>query len=147
MPHSLKCPTRRASCQGPVPHAHAVGQNLLVTSDVHRLHRAFDEAELRADTHTLQALLADDFRSIGDQGYVLDKTQWIGKFAEFVYTSLESSDVEVHCYDHAAIVRCVQRSRSSLAGPGDGVNRSRQPDLGRAARGLATCGHSVQHSR
>jgi hypothetical protein len=88
----------------------------LVISDVHRLHQAFDEAELHADTDTLQTLLADDFRSIGEQGYVLDKAQWIGKFADFSYTSLESSDVEVRCYDHAAIVRCVQRSRSTWQG-------------------------------
>lgn len=93
-------------------YSHAVRQNLRVTSDAHRLQQAFDEAELHADTDTLQALLADDFRSIGDQGYVLDKDQWIAKFAEFAYISLDSSDVEVRCYDHAAIVRCVQRSRS-----------------------------------
>jgi len=98
---------------GRVQYAHVVGQNPLVISDFHRLRRAFEEAELRADTDTLQMLLADDFRSIGDQGYVLDKAQWIGKFAEFAYTSLESSDVEVCCYEHAAIVRCVQRSRST----------------------------------
>lgn len=82
-------------------------------SDVHRLQRAFDQAELRADTDALNALLADDFRSIGDQGVVLDKAQWIGKFAEFGYTSLDSSEVDVCFYGHAAIVRCVQRSRST----------------------------------
>jgi hypothetical protein len=85
-------------------------------SDVNRLQQAFDDAELRGDTDTLRALLADDFRSIGDQGFVLDKAQWIGKFAEFAYISLESSDVEVHRYDHAAIVRCVQRTRSTWQG-------------------------------
>ncbi|MEU5563450.1 nuclear transport factor 2 family protein [Micromonospora musae] len=84
-----------------------------MTSDAHRLQQDFDEAELHADTDTLRALLADDFRSIGDQGHVLDKAQWIGKFAEFAYLSLDSSDVEVHRYEHAAIVRCVQRSRST----------------------------------
>ena len=84
-----------------------------MTSDIYRLHQTFDEAERRADTDTLQALLADDFRSIGDQGYMLDKAQWIGKFTEFAYASLESSDVEVRRYDHAAIVRCIQRSRST----------------------------------
>lgn len=92
--------------------ARAVGQNLTVTSDAHRLLQAFDDAEFRGDTETLQTMLADDFRSIGDQGYVLDKAGWIGKFAEFAYTSLESSEVEVSGYGHAAIVRCVQRSRS-----------------------------------
>jgi hypothetical protein len=93
-----------------------VGQTLLVTSDIARLHRAFTEAERHADTGALQALLADDFRSIGEQGYVLDKARWIGRFAEFAYTSLQTSDVEVRRYDHAAIVRCVQHSRSTWQG-------------------------------
>jgi hypothetical protein len=84
--------------------------------DVHRLQRAFDEAELHADTDALNALLADDFRSIGEQGYVLDKAQWVGKFTEFAYSSLESSEVEVSSYRHAAIVRCVQRSHSAWRG-------------------------------
>jgi len=85
-------------------------------SDVRRLQCAFDEAELRADTDALNALLADDFRSIGEQGYLLDKAQWVGKFADFVYTSLESSEVEVCFYGHAAVVRCVQRSHSVWRG-------------------------------
>jgi hypothetical protein len=101
---------------GPASRALAVGQNLLVISDVLLLQQAFDEAELLADTGALRGLLADDFRSIGDQGVVLDKAQWIGKFGAFAYVSLESSDVEVCCYDHAAIVRCVQRSRSVWRG-------------------------------
>lgn len=87
-----------------------------MTPDAHRLSRVFDEAEMNADTATLQVLLADDFRSIGEQGYVLDKAQWLGKFAEFAYLSLESSEVEVSCYGHAAIVRCIQRSRSIRRG-------------------------------
>jgi uncharacterized protein DUF4440 len=87
-----------------------------VTSDIHRLRSAFDEAELSADAEALTALLAEDFRSIGEQGFVLDKAQWIGKFAEFAYTGLESSEVEVSFYGHAAIVRCVQRSRSVWRG-------------------------------
>jgi hypothetical protein len=87
-----------------------------VTPDIRRLQRAFDEAELRADIDALDALLADDFRSIGEQGYVLDKAQWVGKFAEFAYISLESSEVEVCSYGHAAIVRCVQRSHSTWRG-------------------------------
>jgi hypothetical protein len=87
-----------------------------MTPDPHDLRQAFDDAERRADTAALQALLADDFRSIGERGYVLDKTQWIGKFADFAYTSLESTDVEVSAYDHAAIVRCVQRTRARWQG-------------------------------
>jgi hypothetical protein len=87
-----------------------------MTSNAHRLHHAFATAELQADTSTLQALLADDFRSIGDQGYLLDKAQWLGKFVDFSYTSLQSSDVEVSCYDHVAIIRYVERSSSTWQG-------------------------------
>ena len=87
-----------------------------MTVDVRKLQRTFDEAEASADTEVLNTLLADDFRSIGEQGHVLDKAQWIGKFAEFGYTSLESSETEVCHYGHAAIVRCVQRSRSIWRG-------------------------------
>ena len=61
-------------------------------------------------------MLTDDFRSIGEQGFVLDKAQWIGKFADFAYVSIDSSDVEASRYDHAAIVRCVQRRRSVWQG-------------------------------
>jgi hypothetical protein len=71
---------------------------------------------LNADTTVLRALLADDFRSIGDQGYLLDKAQWLGKFVDFSYTSLRSSDIDVSCYAHAAIVRFVQRSSSTWRG-------------------------------
>lgn len=86
------------------------------TVDLHRLVSAFDEAESRGDTDSLDALLAEDFRSIGEQGFVLDKGQWLGKFAEFSYESLESSDIEISDYGHAAVVRCVQRSRSTWRG-------------------------------
>jgi hypothetical protein len=102
--------------RGRLPPERTVGQDLFVISDLHRLQRAFDEAELHADIDVLNALLADDFRSIGEQGYVLDKAQWVGKFAEFAYTGLESDEVEVSSYGHAAIVRFVQRSRSTWRG-------------------------------
>lgn len=87
-----------------------------MTSDLDRLLRAFDDAEVSADIGALDRLLTEDFRSIGEQGYVLDKTQWLAKFADFSYLSLDSADVEVSVYRHAAIVRCVQRSRSVWRG-------------------------------
>ena len=85
-------------------------------SNVDHLRRAFDEAELHADTDTLTTLLADDFRSIGEQGHILDKAQWLGKFTDFAYTSLQSTEVEVSSYNHAAIVRCIQHTRSTWRG-------------------------------
>jgi hypothetical protein len=87
-----------------------------VTFDALALQRAFAQAEFHADTSALHALLADDFRSIGDQGYVLDKAQWLGKFVDFAYTDLRSTDVEVSSYDHALIIRYVQHSASVWRG-------------------------------
>ncbi|MEU7989214.1 nuclear transport factor 2 family protein [Streptosporangium canum] len=87
-----------------------------MTADIRELRQAFDDAELRADTDRLDALLADDFMSIGERGYQLDKRQWIDRHADFGYLSLETSELDVRCYDRAAIVRCVQRSRASWRG-------------------------------
>jgi hypothetical protein len=87
-----------------------------VTSDILELQRAFTEAELNADTARLDELLADDFRSIGERGFVLDKRQWIDRHAEFGYLDVEISEVEVRRYERAAIVRCAQRSRATWRG-------------------------------
>jgi len=46
-----------------------------VADDILELRQAFDDAELRADAARLEELLADDFQSIGEQGFVLDKRQ------------------------------------------------------------------------
>nr|WP_322779960.1 DUF4440 domain-containing protein [Frankia sp. Cas4] len=87
-----------------------------VITDIRELQQAFDNAELHADTDRLNTLLADDFMSIGERGYQLNKRQWIDRHADFAYHSLETSELDVRRYDHAAIVRCVQRSRASWRG-------------------------------
>ena len=87
-----------------------------VADDILELQRAFDDAELRADAGRLGELLADDFLSIGEQGYQLDKRQWIGRHADFRYLAIDTSEVDVRRYDKAAIVRCVQRSRATWQG-------------------------------
>jgi hypothetical protein len=87
-----------------------------VTTDIRELQQAFDHAELHADTDRLHTLLADDFMSIGERGYLLDKRQWIDRHADFAYLSLETTELDVRRYEHAAIVRCVQRSRATWRG-------------------------------
>jgi hypothetical protein len=87
-----------------------------VTTDIRELQQAFDDAELHADTDRLDALLTDDFMSIGERGYQLDKRQWIDRHAEFAYHSVETTELDVRRYDRAAIVRCVQHSRASWRG-------------------------------
>jgi hypothetical protein len=91
-------------------------QDNQVIADIRELQQAFDNAELHADTDRLSTLLADDFISIGERGFQLDKRQWIARHADFAYLSLETADLDVRCYDHAAIVRCVQRSQATWRG-------------------------------
>jgi ketosteroid isomerase-like protein len=87
-----------------------------VTDDIIELQRAFDDAELHGDASRLSALLADDFLSIGEQGFQLGKREWIARHREFRYLSIETTEVDVRRYDKTAIVRCVQRSRASWRG-------------------------------
>jgi hypothetical protein len=88
----------------------AVGDNIL------ELQQAFDDAELGGDASRLDALLADDFLSIGEQGYQLGKREWIDRHRDFRYLSIETSEVDVRHYDKTAIVRCAQRCRATWRG-------------------------------
>jgi hypothetical protein len=88
----------------------------VVADNILELQRAFDDAELRGDADRLDALLADDFRSIGEQGYQLGKREWIDRHRDFRYLSVETTELDVRNYDKTAIVRCVQRSRASWRG-------------------------------
>jgi hypothetical protein len=87
-----------------------------VADDILELQRAFDDAELRGDAERLDGMLADDFLSIGEQGYQLGKQEWIGRHGEFRYLSIETTGVDIRRYDKTAIVRCVQRSRATWRG-------------------------------
>jgi hypothetical protein len=84
--------------------------------DILELQRAFDDAELHGDADRLGVLLADDFLSIGEQGFQLGKQEWIGRHGDFRYLAVETTEVDVRRYDKTAIVRCVQRSRASWRG-------------------------------
>ena len=103
--------------QGPVLYPDALGAKMGVVADeILELQGAFDNAELRGDAGRLDSLLADDFLSIGEQGFVLGKQEWIGRHGDFRYLAVETTEVDVRRYDKTAIVRCVQRSRASWRG-------------------------------
>jgi ketosteroid isomerase-like protein len=76
----------------------------------------FDRAELDGDATTLEELLTDDFASIGPKGFVLDRRRWIDRHQLFRYETLDVSDVEVACYEQAAIVRNLQHNRATYEG-------------------------------
>lgn len=92
-----------------------------VADDILELQRAFDDAELHGDAIRLEALLTDDFASIGEQGYQLDKRAWVDRYRDFRYLSIETTSIEtteanVRRYDKTAVVHCVQRSRATWRG-------------------------------
>jgi hypothetical protein len=91
------------------------GQTIMDETEetVRRLQNEFDRAEQTADLDKLRALLADDFRSIGPKGFVLDKDEWIGRHVHFTYQAVDTSDMDIRVYDNAAIVRNVQRNRAT----------------------------------
>jgi hypothetical protein len=77
------------------------------------LQHKFDLAELHGDKEALKDLLSDDFISIGPKGFLLDKSNWIGRHDQFKYGKLETSDTDIHLYDKAAIIRNIQRNEAS----------------------------------
>jgi hypothetical protein len=110
--------------------------------DILELQQAFDDAELRADASRLASLLADDFLSIGEQGYQLDKRQWIGRHGDFRYLSIETSA-------RGALIAEVSSQPTlsyepitvPLTGAGPSVHRclmvdTNSPNAGSAASGL-----------
>jgi hypothetical protein len=81
-----------------------------MTDDIFQLQRDFDDAELRDDAE-LASLLAEDFLSIGEQGFMVGKQEWIEGHCDCRYLAIDTIEADVRRYDRTAIVRC-----SSTAG-------------------------------
>ncbi|RKR92202.1 uncharacterized protein DUF4440 [Micromonospora pisi] len=81
-----------------------------------RLSHDFDEAELHADTDRLERLLTDDFVSIGERGFVLNKEQWIARHGDFRLISCLTTDAHVRRYDRTAILHGAQRVEATWLG-------------------------------
>jgi len=76
----------------------------------------FHDAELGGDRDRLATLLADDFSSIGERGYVLTKAAWIDRHDDFRYLTLQTSGIDVRRYGDAAVVVATQRSTAVWRG-------------------------------
>ena len=76
------------------------------------------EAERSADTATLGALAAADFRLVGPFGFVLDKAQWLGRYdtGALATSSLIWDDVEVRVFGATAIAIGRQTQRAAYQG-------------------------------
>ena len=84
--------------------------------DLIRSLQEFDQAELHADVDRVKSLLAEDFLSIGERGFVLDKSQWVARHADFAYISAESLELDIRRYDRCAIIRDIHQSQAVWQG-------------------------------
>lgn len=87
-----------------------------MADEIPRLSDDFDAAELQADTDRLEQLLAADFISIGERGFVLTKQQWIARHGDFRLARCETTDVTVRYYDRTAIRHGAQRLEATWQG-------------------------------
>jgi ketosteroid isomerase-like protein len=84
------------------------------------------QAERTADVAALAELAADDFRLVGPFGFVLDKAQWMARYApgELVTSSLEWDEVEVRDFGATAIAIGRHTQQATYQGrPADGQFR------------------------
>jgi ketosteroid isomerase-like protein len=83
-------------------------------------------AEQDADTAALDEIAAPDFRQVGPAGFVLDKQQWLDRYAtaSLVTSSLVWDEVEVRDFGQTAISIGRQTQQAIYQGhPADGQFR------------------------
>jgi ketosteroid isomerase-like protein len=75
-------------------------------------------AERDADLTTLEHIVTDDFRLVGPFGFVLDKQQWLDRYAsgDFSTTSMSWHDVEVRVFGDAAVTIGTQTQEAAFKG-------------------------------
>lgn len=91
--------------------------------------RRWAEAERRGDVAALDALLTDDFTAVGPRGFVLDKKQWLDRYASgvLVHDAFTWDEVTTRQYGRAAVAVGVQGQQSTFDGrDADGYFRMTQ---------------------
>lgn len=80
--------------------------------------RGWTEAERRGDVEALDALLTDDFTAVGPRGFVLDKKQWLDRYASgaLIHDAFTWDEVTVRQYGRAAVAVGVQGQQSIYDG-------------------------------
>lgn len=68
--------------------------------------RAFHRALIRKDTQALDRILGDDYLGTSSGGKVGNKAEFLENIrsSDFIYDRMESSDVSIRVYPHAAVV-------------------------------------------
>ncbi|HEY5832499.1 nuclear transport factor 2 family protein [Streptomyces sp.] len=80
--------------------------------------RGWAEAERRGDVAALDALLTDDFTAVGPRGFVLDKKQWLDRYASgaLIHDAFTWDEVTTRQYGRAAVAVGVQAQQSIYDG-------------------------------
>ncbi|NUS16515.1 MAG: nuclear transport factor 2 family protein [Streptomyces sp.] len=80
--------------------------------------RRWSEAERRGDVAALDTLLTDDFTAVGPQGFVLDKKQWIDRYASgaLIHDAFTWEEVTVRRHGQSAVAVGVQGQQSIYDG-------------------------------
>ena len=112
---------------------------------IREIQERFDRAELHDDRETLSELIDQEFLSIGPKGFLLDKQQWIDRPELFTYHELDVSEVDIRLFADTAIVRAVQRNRSTSHGHDVHVS-TRSATSGSAAGAWRLAGIQSAHS-
>ncbi len=89
---------------------------MAMMNEIMQVMSEFHQAELHGRRDQLAGLLTEDFTSIGERGYVLDKAQWIDRHDEFRYLSVDLTDLTVRTYDRTAIAVAIQHSTAVWQG-------------------------------
>ena len=94
---------------------------------IEELETAWSQAEMRADTGTLEAISTSDFTLVGPLGFVLDKEQWLERYrsGDLVTDSLSLEDPAIRVYRDAAVTLARHIQRASYQGrPANGQFRT-----------------------
>jgi ketosteroid isomerase-like protein len=88
------------------------------TDQVREFGRAWADAEVRGDVDTLAGMATDDFTLVGPFGFVLDKGQWLDRYASGALetSELDWHDVEVRDYGDAAVAVGVHTQQAAYMG-------------------------------
>jgi ketosteroid isomerase-like protein len=74
-------------------------------------------AEQRGDATFLEGALTDDFVGVGPLGFLLNKQQWLERFAGGLsYESFVLDELKTRFYGNAAVARCRQKQAGELQG-------------------------------
>ena len=84
---------------------------------VERFIQEWAAAEQRGDAAFLEGALTDDFVGVGPLGFMLNKQQWVGRYAGGLsYESFALEEVDVRIYGDAAVTTCRQLQAGEFQG-------------------------------